>query len=194
MARLPILLVLPLLVGVRPAFAQGAAAAKPTPPPAPIAAAPLPVDTKIAFVNLQIVFNESVLGREGQERRRILNEKLFAGLTARDKEIQGLREKIKSQQGVIETTVLRAWNNELQRLEREAQFAQQEAQVQSNQLWEDVLETFEARLVPIVDALRVEKGLHAIFAIQNENSGLSLLSVDRGLDLSAEVVKRLNAK
>jgi Skp family chaperone for outer membrane proteins len=192
MHRLVLLAVLLLVLHAGPAFAQ--TGTTPPAPPAPIAAAPLAVDTKIAFVNLQIVFNESALGKEGQERRRVLNEKLFAGLTARDKEIQGLRQKITSQQGVIESAVLRAWSNELQRLEREAQFAQQEAQVQSNQLWEDVLATFEARLVPIVDALRVEKGLHAVFAIQNEGSGLSLLSIDRGLDLSAEVVKRLNAK
>ena len=193
MSRFALVLVLLLLVGVGPAFAQSAAGTQ-TPPPAPIAAAPLPADTKIAFINLQIVFNESALGKQGQERRRVLNEKLFAGLSAREKEIAGLREKIKSQQGVIESSVLRGWSNELQRLEREAQFAQQEAQIQSNQLWEDVLAVFEERLVPIVDALRVEKGLHAIFALQSENSGISLLSADRGLDLSAEVVKRLNVK
>jgi Skp family chaperone for outer membrane proteins len=194
MNRIALVVVLLLVLGIGPAFAQGAAGAQPAPAPAPIAAAPLPVDTKIAFVNLQLVFNESALGKDGQERRRVLNEKLFAGLSARGKEIQGLRDKIKSQQGVIESTVLRAWNTELQRLEREAQFAQQEAEIQSNQLWEEVLTSFEARLVPIVDAIRLEKGLYAILAINNDNSGLSLVSVDRRLDLSAEIVKRLNAK
>ena len=193
MSRLPVLAVLLLVLGVGPAVAQT------TPPgqgtaPAPVTASPLPADTKIAFVNLNLVFSESALGKDGQERRRALNEKLVAGLSAREQAIQGLRDKIAKQQGVIEASVLRGWSHELQRLEREAQFAQQEAQIQLNQLWEDVLATFEERLVPVVDALRIEKGLHAIFAAQNENSGVSLLSADRGLDLSAEVVKRLNEK
>jgi Skp family chaperone for outer membrane proteins len=193
MARLPVLAVLLLVLGVGPAMAQTTPPGQAT-PPAPVTAAPLPADTKIAFVNLNIVFSESTLGKDGQARRQALNEKLVAGLSAREQAIQGLRDKIAKQQGVIEASVLRGWSHELQRLEREAQFAQQEAQIQLNQLWEDVLATFEERLVPIVDTLRVEKGLYAIFGLQNETSGLSLLSIDRGLDVSAEVVKRLNAK
>ena len=194
MLRLVAVAVLLLVLAAGPAFAQNTGAAQAKPPVPAVASATLPVDTRIAFVNLQLVFNESALGQEGQERRRVLNEKLFAGLSARQKEIQALREKITSQQGVVEAAILRGWTNELQRLEREAQFAQQEAQVQSNQLWEEILAGFEAKLVPIVDAIRVEKGLHAVFAIQDEASGISLLSMDPGLDLSAEVIKRLDGK
>ncbi len=79
------------------------------------------------------------------------------------------------------------------RLQREAQFAQQEARVQSSQLQQEVFADFERRIVPVLDTLRVEKRLHAIFAVQPEGGGLTLLSYDPGLDVSAEVVKRLNA-
>lgn len=180
------------------AFAQTTAQpparpAAPAPQPAAQPPAPFPADAKIAFVNLQFVFSESALGKQGNERLKVFNDKLFAGLAARNKEIQGLTEKIKTQQTVIEAGTLKVWTNDLQRLQREAQFAQQEAQVQSQQLQQDVFADFEKRIVPVLDALRVEKRLHAIFAVQPEGGGLTLLSYEPGLDLSSEVVKRLNA-
>ena len=185
-------------LSVIPAAAQTTAQpparpAAPAPQVAAPAQAPFPADAKIAFVNLQFVFSESSLGKQGNDRLKVFNDKLFAGLSARDKEIQGLTEKIKTQQGVVEASALKVWTNDLQRLQREAQFAQQEARVQSSQLQQEVFADFERRIVPVLDTLRVEKHLHAIFAVQPEGGGLTLLSYDPGLDVSAEVVKRLNA-
>jgi Skp family chaperone for outer membrane proteins len=122
----------------------------------------------------------------------VLNEKLFANLSARDKEIQGLSEKIKTQQTLIDESALKAWNRDLARLQREAQFAQQEAQVQSELLQQEVLAEFEKKIQPVIDALRVERGLHAILGIQGEPGGLTFLSGEPGIDLSGELVKRLN--
>ena len=155
-------------------------------------AAPLPTGAKIAFVNLQVVFSESELGKAGQARWKMFNDKLFAGLSARDKEIQGLTDKIKTQQSVAGDAVLAAWNQDLARLQREAQFARQEAQIQSDQLQQDVLAEFSKKVQPVIDALRVEKGLHAIVGVQGDGSGMTLLSSDPGMDLSAELIKRLN--
>jgi Skp family chaperone for outer membrane proteins len=189
--RLVALLVLGVLTSGVPAFAQ-----TPAPPPAqaavPAAIAPLPAGARIGFVNLQLVFTESAVGKLGQDRWRVLNEKLFSGLAARNKEIQGLTEKIQSQRALVGDSVLKQWNQDLARLQREAQFAQQEAQVQSDLAQQDVLADFEKLIVPVINALRVEKKLDAVLAVQGEGGGLSLLSIDPGLDLSAEVIKRLN--
>jgi Skp family chaperone for outer membrane proteins len=191
--RLVSVWLLTFLVGVVPGFAQGAPpATPPTASAAPAAITPVPSGARVGFVNLQVVFSESNAGKQGQERWRVLNDKLFAGLTARNKEIQGLTEKIQSQKNLIADNVLRQWNQDLARLQREAQFAQQEAQVQSDQLQQDVLADFEKLILPVINALRVEKNLDAILAIQGEPGGLTLLSVQPGLDLSAEVVKRQN--
>lgn len=173
-----------------PARAQTPAPGKPPAQPE----ATLPMGARLAFVNLQIVFSESEVGKQSQARWRALNEKLFAGLSARDKEIQGLSEKIKTQQTVVEQAVLATWNQNLARLEREAQFAQQEAQIQSDQLKEQVLAEFSKQVQPVIDALRIEKGLHAIVAVQSEPGGMRLVSAEPGMDISAELVKRLNAK
>jgi Skp family chaperone for outer membrane proteins len=166
----------------------------PTAQPAAVQpASPLPTGAKIAFVNLQVVFSESELGKAGQARWKMFNDKLFAGLSARDKEIQGLTDKIKTQQSVAGDAVLAAWNQDLSRLQREAQFARQEAQIQSDQLQQEVLSEFSKKVQPVIDALRVEKGLHAIVGVQGDGSGMTLLSSDPGMDLSAELIKRLNA-
>ena len=182
-----------VLAAAVPAFAQGAAA-PPTQPSQPVPVqAPLPTGARIGFVNLQVVFSESNAGKQGQERWRVLNDKLFAGLAARNKEIQGLTEKIQTQKSIVGDAVLKQWNLDLARLQREAQFAQQEAQLQSDQLQQDVLADFERLILPVINSLRVEKKLDAVLAVQGESGGLTLLSVDAGLDLSVEVVKRLNA-
>jgi len=186
-----------LAVGVAPVAAQTTppvVPAKPvTPPAAPAAPAAVPQGARIAFVNLQVVFTQSEMGKQGQERWRVLTEKLFANLSARTKEIEGLSEKIKTQQTLIDDAILRAWNQDLARLQREAQFAQQEAQVQSESLQQEVLAQFEKTIQPVIDALRTEKGLHAIIGVQSEPGGMTLLSSEPGIDLSGELVKRLNA-
>jgi Skp family chaperone for outer membrane proteins len=153
----------------------------------------LPVGAKIAFVNLQVVFNDSDLGKQGQEQVRTLNQKLFAGLAARDKEIQGLSDKIKAQQSLVADAMIQTWNLDLARLQREAQFARQEAQIQSEALQQQVLAAFEKRIRPVIEAVRAEKGLQAIVGIQDEPGGLTLLAAEPGMDLSAEIVRRLNA-
>jgi Skp family chaperone for outer membrane proteins len=191
---IPSALTLAVLVTASAAFAQ----AVPPPTAAPQASTPpaitvLPAAAKVAFVDLQKVFRESELGKQAQTRVRVLNDKLFANLSARDKEIQGLSEKIKTQQNLIDASVLRTWSTDLARLQREAQFAQQEAQAQSDQLQQEVLAEFEKRVRPVIDQLRTEKGLHAILGIQAEAGGLTLLSNEPGLELSDELVKRLNA-
>jgi Skp family chaperone for outer membrane proteins len=166
------------------------------PKPAASAPAPKPVafppDARVAFINMQVIFGDSNLGRQGMDRLKTLNDRLSAGLAARDKEIQGLTDRIRTQQGVVTTQVAVTWNKDLQRLQREAQFARQEAQVQVEQLQEEVLADFQAAVKPVLDAVREDKGLLIIFAIE-EGSALSIATAHPGVDLSAEIVKRLNA-
>src|SRR5678815_4902110 len=163
-----------MLGGSSLAFAQGVVPpASPAPAPTPQALVPLPAGARIAFVNLQVVFSESAQGKKGQERWKVLSDKLFAGLAARNKEIQGLSERIQSQGTIVDPGVLKQWNQDLARLQREAQFAEQEAQVQRDALQQDVLAEFEKLVLPVIHTLRVEKKLDAIFGLQSDPSGLT---------------------
>ena len=108
-------------------------------------------------------------------------------------DVSGLSEKIQAQQTIVGDAIIQTWNQDLARLQREAQFARQEAQIQSEALQQQVLADFSKKIQPVIEAVRVEKGLYAIVGVQNEPGGLTLLSAEPGMDLSAEIVRRLNA-
>jgi Skp family chaperone for outer membrane proteins len=165
--------------------------------PAPKPAAPFPADAKFGFVNLQVIVNESNLGKMGTDQIKKLQEKLNAQLSAMQKEAQGLSEKIKTQQGVVDDKIIVQWGRDLDRKQRDLQNAQQDAQVQVDQLTQDLLNNFEKQVLPHIEAVRAEKNLWVIFAIPPQQGdtppGLQVVSAAPGLDLSLEIVKRLNA-
>ena len=168
---------------------------KPTTPTTPAAKpaatpVPFPADAKLAYIDLQVVVRDSKLGKTGQEQMKVLNDKLAAQLAAKNKEIQALQDKIKAQQNVVSDTVLNGMAKDLDRLQREAQFIQQDAQVQIDQKNQELLSEFQVKVLPIVEKLREEKGLWIIFAL-GENSNIA--AAHAGLDLSADIVKRLDA-
>jgi len=159
-----------------------------TPPPAP---KPFPADAKVAFIDLQKVVADSKLGKQGQDAMKSLNEKLTSSLAAKNKEIQALQDKLKTQQNVVSDVALQVMTRDLDRLQREAQFQSQDAQVQIDQLNVELLKSFQDKVLPVVEELRQEKGLWIIFAL-GDNSNIA--AADATLDLTLEVVKRLDAK
>jgi outer membrane protein len=170
-----------------PATQKPATLPMPTPTPAPL---PFPEGAKVAFIDLQRVVADSQLGKQGQEAMKALNDKLASDLAGKNKEIQALQDKIKTQQSVVSDTVLQGMARDLDKLQRAAQFAQQDAQVQVDQLNQELLKGFQEKVLPIVEKLRDEKGLWIIFAL-GDNSNIA--AAHAGLDLSTEVVKRLDA-
>ncbi len=110
-----------------------------------------------------------------------------AALSARQKEIQGLTDKIKTQQGVVEEKILVQWGRDLDRNQRDFQNAQQDAQVQVDQLTADLLNNFEKQVLPHIEAIRAEKNLWVIFAIPPQSGdtppGLQVVAAAPGLDL-----------
>ncbi len=80
-------------------------------------------------------------------------------------------------------------------MQREAQFAEQEAQAQVEQLQQRVLANFEALVRPVIESVRSERNLWAVFALQRAQDAagtLSLIAADPAIDLSAEVVAVMN--
>ena len=163
------------------------APAAPKPAATPV---PFPAEAKVAYIDLQVVVRDSKLGKAGQDSMKVLNDKLAAALAVKNKEIQALQDKIKTQQGVVSDTVMNGMAKDLERLGREAQFMQQDAQVQIDQKNAELLQDFQVKVLPIVEEMRKEKGLWIIFAL-GENSNIA--AAHAGLDLSGEVVKRLDA-
>jgi len=150
---------------------------------------PFPADAKVAFIDLQRIVGESRLGKEGSDRMKVLTDKLSGSLASKNKEIQSLQEKMKQQQGIVSDAVMAGLTKDLDRMQREAQFMQQDAQVQIDQLNEELLKSFQDKVLPVVEEVRKERGLWIVFAL-GDNSNIA--AAHAGLDLSLEIVKRLD--
>ena len=157
-------------------------------PPAP--PTPFPADAKVAFVDLQRVVNDSKLGKTGLDEMKALNDKLSAEIQKKNKDIQALQDKINTQRTVAAEPILSGWMKDLDRQQRELQFMQQDAQVQVEQKQTELLATFQQKVLPIVEAIRNERGLWMIFQL---GETASIVAAHAGLDLTAEVTKRLDS-
>lgn len=178
-----------LLAGA--AAAQTPAPAAPQPQAAaPAPAAEFPADARIGFVNLQAVVQNSRLGRAGQEKLKALTDQKTSEIGEKNKEIQALQQEIQSGQNVLAAAVLQQKNAELDRKTRELQFLQEQAQVDVDALQGELLDEFGQKVLPIVEQIRTERNL---WAILSTGDGTGLLSISSALDLSAEVVRRLDA-
>jgi Skp family chaperone for outer membrane proteins len=194
----------PAQTPARPPAAPPASAPQTPPPatpaarPAPPAPVPFPAGAKIGFVNMQLVVAESKLGKAGQDKMMKLREANQAKLTVLAKGIQDQQQKISTQTGVVTDAVLQGLNRELSRLQLDAQAAQQKANAEEQNMNEDLLGDFSSKAMPIIDAVRTEKDLWFILGVQEPDQGgsgqLIVASANAGLDLSLEIVKRLDAK
>ena len=144
----------------------------------------------MAFVDLQRVVEQSALGKSGMDRVKALSDKLGSDLAVKNKEIQALQEKINAQKSVASADTMNGWLKELDRLQRNAQFQQQDANVQLEQLQQELLGSFQQKVLPIVETIRSERGLWMVFAL-GDNSPIA--AAHPGLDLTIEVIKRLDA-
>lgn len=168
-------------------------APKPTATPSPTPKAPtepFPPDARVGYVDLQLVVAQSKLGQAGHDQMTALNDKLSGALAAKNKEIQALQDKIKAQQNLVADAILQSMARDLDKMQRDAQYMQQDGQVQINQLNDQLLQNFQAKVLPIVEDIRKEKNLWIIFAL-GDNSNIA--AAHGGLDLSFEVIKRLDA-
>jgi Skp family chaperone for outer membrane proteins len=169
-----------------PLLPRPPAPAQAVPPAPPV---PFPADSKIAFISMQVIVAQSNLGKAGQKQMQALQDKKATELAAKSKAIQTLQQEISQQTNVLSASVIATKTADLEKAQREAQFSQQDFDAQITSLNEQLLANFQDKVLPILEAMRNEKGLWAIFSVQDSGAA----AVHPGLDLSAEVVKRLDA-
>jgi outer membrane protein len=160
-------------------------AAQPTPKP-PV---PFPQDAKYAFIDVQKIASSSAAGKEASKRLQALSEKKQSEVGEKNKQLQALTTKRDTGAAVMSEAARSQLEKDIERLQREIQYAGQSAQAEIGDLQNDLQGEFQKRLIPIIEELAKEKGLYMIFTAE---SGFAY--VHPGLDLSDEVVKRLDAK
>lgn len=166
-----------------PAAPAPQAAAPATPPPA------FPADAKIGFVDLQTVVAQSALGKAGSSQFEALSKKLETELTGIQTKLKEAQTKQQTQSQLLSEVVAAQLAKDIDRLTRELQFKQQEAQSELESMQADLLQDFQRKVLPILEAMAKEKNLHAVFNVADTGA----VYVFPGLNLSPELVKRVDA-
>jgi outer membrane protein len=169
--------------------AAPAPAPAPTPAPPPSPPKPFPEGAKIAYVVLQRVANESADGKASTAKIQALQQKKAAELNDKNKQLQTLQQRIEKEGSVMSATAQADVQKQIERLQTEVQRFTQDAQQEIQDLQNQLMQAFEQRIQPILQQVGQEKGLHFIY--NAPDSGI--VWADPGLDVSADVIKKLDA-
>ena len=191
------------ILAVGPAFAQTApqtpppqnppaqppAATQPATPPQAQPPKPFPEGAKIGFIDLQVIASNSAEGKAATGKIEALRKKKTDEIGEKNKQAQALQTKLQ-QGGTVLSEQARAQNEkELQRLQRELQGMQEDAQQELQEMTNQLQADFQTRLNPIIEQVATEKNLHVVFSVRDSG----IVWAYSGIDLSAEVIKRFDA-
>jgi outer membrane protein len=165
-----------------------------TPAPAPPAAQaeaprPYPEGAKIAYIDIQAVASNSSDGKAATGRLQELEKKKIGEIQAKTKQLEDAKTKQQTSSTIINDAARLSLEKEIDKLTREVQFLQQEAQSERNALQTELQVEFQRKLNPVLEQIGKEKNLHMLVDIQNSGA----VWVDTGLDLTQEVIKRLDS-
>jgi outer membrane protein len=174
-----------------PAPAQTAPAQQtPTLPPPPAQPpAPFPAGAKIAFINPQRIFQESTDGKTALTRVQTLTQKKQTENTTRQKTLADNQQKLQASGSVMSDAARGQLEKEIEKQQLDLQRFQQDAQAEIQELQNEVQSDFARKVQPLIDALAKEKGLQLVFNVAD--AGFAW--VDPGLDLTTEIIKKLDA-
>jgi len=163
-------------------------AAQPAPKPAtpPV---PFPQDSKIAFVDLQAIASSSAAGKDATKKLQELTTKKQAEIAEKNKQLQAAQAKLQSGAGVLNDSARASLEKEIDRMQRDIQFANQNAQAEVNEMTNDLQGDFQKKLMPIIEEVAKEKGLYVVFTAE---AGVAF--VHPGLNITDEVIKRFDTK
>jgi len=181
----------------RPAAPAGQAAPAPRPavpaaqtaprPPAP--PAPFPEGAKTAYVNLQLIAQMSADGKVAATKVGALTQKKQVEIAEKTKALQTNQSKLQTGGSVMSDTARGQLEKEIDRQQRELERMQQDAQAELTDLQQELQGEFQKKLLPILEQIAKEKGLHFLFS----GADAGLIWAEPGLDLTADAVKRLDA-
>jgi outer membrane protein len=160
-----------------------------TPAPAPKPPAPFPEGAKFAFVDIQAVASNSAEGKAATAKLDELRKKKNTELVAKSNALKAMQDKLQSGGSVLNDAARSQLEKDIEKTQRDLQFAQQDAQTEVQDLTNQLQGDFQEKLNPIIEQVRVDKGLQMIFSVRDAG----IVAVEPGLDLSAEIIKRFDA-
>jgi outer membrane protein len=163
------------------------APAKPAATPAPPPEAKFLDGVKYAFINIQRIAAESAEGKASSAKIEALRTKRATELNDKNKQIEGLQAKQRS--AVLGEDARVQIQKDIDKINVEIQRLTQDAQAELQELQNDLQVDFQRKVAPVIESVARDKGLHMLFS--QADSGL--VWADNGLDLTMEVIRRLDA-
>jgi outer membrane protein len=173
----------PLPAQQQPPAVPPAAAPQAAPAPAP----KFPEGAKYAFINIQRIASESAEGKASSSRIEALRAKKAAELTEKNKAVEALQAKQRS--AVMSEAAAAQVQKDIDKAQVDIQRMTQDAQAELQDLQNELQLDFQRKVGPVIEAVAREKELQLLFS--QADSGL--VWADAGLDLTAEVIRRLDA-
>lgn len=182
------------------ASAQGAATPpKPqTPPPAGTTAAPkpaapavivpLPEGTKVGIIDPDYVASESKAGKAILTQLKALSDRRTNEIQNMQTAVQALMTKKQTQAAMLTPQAVSQLDKDIERQNLDIQYKQQTATTEVQNLQQELFTDLATKMQPILDAFAKEKGLLVVLDARN---GVTWAA--GGMDISAEIVKRLDA-
>jgi outer membrane protein len=193
---------LSLILSASPSFAQtpppGQPAPKPTTPTTPTAPPaqtapapapkPFPEGAKVAYINIQRIANESTEGKQATAKVQALVQKKQAEANEKNKQLQADQQKLAAGGSVMSEAARAELEKKIERQNIELQRMTQDAQQDVQELQQQLQGEFQQRLMPIVQQVAQQKGIHVLFSAADSG----IVWADAGLDITADVIKQFD--
>jgi outer membrane protein len=170
-----------LVLSAATSFAQ-------TPQPATPAAA-AGAGAKFAFLNVQRVAAESSEGKASTTKVQALNQQKVSQLNEMNKKLQGDQQRLQSQGTLLSEAARGQLERDIDRQQKEIQRFTQDAQEEVQNLQTDLQNTFQQKLLPVIQQVVQERGLSILFS----QADAGIVWADPGLDVTAEVIRRFDS-
>lgn len=168
-----------------PQTPPAAAQAAPQPPPP----RPFPEGAKVAYVNIQAVASNSAQGKAYSQRIADLQTKKNDELAAKNKELQAAQQKLQQGATVLSDAARGQLEKDIDRMTRELQYLTTNAQAEVQDLQTELQAEFQKQLEPVIEKVASARSLYMVFSVGDSG----LVWADRGLDLTAEVIREFDA-
>ncbi len=169
-----------MMLGAAPSFAQ-------TPQPATPASV-AGAGGKFAFINVQRVAAESSEGKASTSKVQALNQQKVSQLNEMNKKLQGDQQRLQSQGTLLSEAARGQLERDIDRQQKEIQRFTQDAQEEVQNMQSDLQNTFQQKLLPVIQQVVQERGLSILFS----QADAGIVWADPGLDITAEVIRRFD--
>lgn len=148
---------------------------------------PFPEGARVGYIDLTVIAQQSAEGQTMTKQVQSLQAKKRGELEAKQKALEEAQKKLQEGSSVMNAEALAKLREDAENLQLELQYQTQMANNEVSRLQNRLQEQIGQKLMPIIEKVALAKGLHAVL---NRDT---LVWVDRGVDVTQDVIKGLDA-